>query len=43
MDNLDYQEVKKHISILNIAYQLCLEIVETNGHENRAICPFCRL
>lgn len=41
MNNLDYQEVKKHISILNIAYHLCLEIVETNGYENRAICPFC--
>ena len=43
MDILDYQEVKRHIAILNIAYHLCLEIIETNGHESRAICPFCRL
>lgn len=28
MDILDYKEVKKHIDILNVAYQLCLEIVE---------------
>lgn len=43
MDKLDEQEIRKHIDILNIAYHLCLEIIETNGHESRAICPFCRL
>ena len=43
MDLSDSKEVEKHINILNIAYHLCLEIVETNGYENRAICPFCRL
>lgn len=41
MDILDYQEVKKHIDILNVAYHLCLEIVEEKGFETRAICPFC--
>lgn len=43
MDILDYKEVKKHIDILNVAYQLCLEIVEEKGFETRAICPFCRI
>ena len=28
MDRLDYQEVVKHINILNVAYHLCLEIVD---------------
>ena len=41
MDNLDYQEVKKHINILNVAYHLCLEIVDQVGYEYKAICPFC--
>lgn len=41
MNLLDYQEVQKHINILNVAYHLCLEIVETRGYENKAICPFC--
>lgn len=40
---LDYKEVEKHIAILNVAYHLCLEIIETEGNENKAICPFCRL
>lgn len=41
MDILDYQEVQKHINILNVAYQLCLEIIENKGYEHKAICPFC--
>lgn len=41
MDKLDYQEVQKHISILNVAYHLCLEIIENKGYEHKAICPFC--
>ena len=41
MNYLDEQEVKKHINILNVAYHLCLEIVEQVGYEYKAICPFC--
>jgi len=41
MDKLDFIEVKKHIDILNVAYHLCLEIVEEKGFETRCICPFC--
>ena len=41
MNYLDEQEVKKHINILNVAYHLCLEIVEHFGNEYKAICPFC--
>lgn len=41
MNKLDYQEVQKHINILNVAYHLCLEIVEERGYEYKAICPFC--
>ena len=37
----DFEEVAKHINILNVAYQLSLEIVETNGYEVKCICPFC--
>lgn len=36
-------ETHKHINILNVAYHLCLEIVEENGYEHKVICPFCRL
>ena len=43
MDILDYKEVKKHINILNVAYHLCLEIVDQKGYEHKAICPFCRI
>ena len=43
MDILDYKEVKKQIDMLNVAYLLCLEIVEEKGFETRAICPFCRI
>lgn len=28
MNSLDYAAVKQHIDILNVAYHLCLEIVE---------------
>ncbi len=41
MHKLDYAEVQRHINILNVAYHLCLEIVETKGYESKAICPFC--
>ena len=41
MDKLDFQEVQRHINILNVAYHLCLEIVENVGNEHKAICPFC--
>ena len=41
MDRLDFTEVQKHINILNVAYHLCLEIVEEIGYEYKAICPFC--
>lgn len=43
MDKLDFIEVQKHINILNVAYQLCLEIVETKGQEHKVVCPFCRI
>lgn len=41
MDKLDLQEIQKHINILNVAYHLCLEIIEGKGTEYKAICPFC--
>lgn len=43
MDKLDFQEIQKHINILNVAYHLSLEIIESVGYEHKAICPFCRL
>ncbi len=43
MDLLDFQEVQKHINILNVAYHLCIEIIEEKGYEVKAICPFCRI
>ena len=43
MNILDYEEVQKHINILNVAYHLCLEIVEEKGFETSVICPFCRI
>ena len=43
MDTLDYEAVKQHIDILNVAYHLCLEIVEEKGFETKCICPFCRI
>ena len=41
MEKLDFQEVQRHINILNVAYHLCLEIVDEKGYEHKAICPFC--
>jgi len=41
MQKEDFIEVAKHIHILNVAYHLSLEIVNTNGPEIKAICPFC--
>ncbi len=41
MNKADYQEVKEHINILNVAYHLCLELYEDRGVEVKAICPFC--
>ncbi len=43
MNKLDFIQVQRHINILNVTYQLSLEIVDTNGPEIKAICPFCRL
>lgn len=43
MHKLDFEEVSRHISILNVAYHLCLEIIDKKGYEIKAICPFCRL
>lgn len=43
MEKVDFQEVKKCVNILNVAYHLCLEIVEEKGFESKAICPFCRI
>lgn len=41
MNKLDFEEVAKHIDILNVAYHLSLEITDTRGVEVKAICPFC--
>lgn len=43
MERKDYEEVIRHINILNVAYHLCLEIKETRVYEYKAICPFCRI
>lgn len=43
MNQLDFKEVEKHISIANVAYHLCLEITESKNNEIKAICPFCRI
>ena len=43
MNTLDYEAVKQHIDILNVAYHLCLEIIEEKGFETKCICPFCRI
>lgn len=43
MDKLDYKKMQEHINILNVAYHLCLEIIETKGFERKVICPFCRI
>lgn len=41
MQKEDFEEVAKHINILNVAYHLSLEITEIKGIEVKAICPFC--
>lgn len=41
MNKLDYQEVKKHINILNVAYHTNIEMTKKIGNEVKAICPFC--
>jgi hypothetical protein len=41
LNKLDFEEVAKHINILNVAYHLSLEITDTKGIEIKAICPFC--
>ena len=41
MNKLDFEEVAKHINILNVAYHLSLEISDARGVEVKAICPFC--
>ena len=41
MQKEDFEEVTKHINILNVAYHLSLEITDTKGIEVKAICPFC--
>ena len=43
MDKLDFIQVQRHINILNVAYQLSLEITDTSGPEMKSICPFCRI
>lgn len=43
MDILDAEVVKQHINIMNVAFHLCLEIVEEKGFEAKCICPFCRI
>ena len=43
MQKEDFEEVTKHINILNVAYHLNLEITDTRRSEVKAICPFCRL
>jgi hypothetical protein len=43
MNSLDYKAVKQHIDIMNVAYHLCLELVEEKGFETKCICPFCRI
>jgi len=41
MKKEDFIELSKHINILNVAYHLSLEIIDTKGTEVKAICPFC--
>ena len=43
METIDYEAVKEHIDILNVAYHLCLELTEQKGTEVKCICPFCRI
>lgn len=41
MQKENFEQVAKHINILNAAYHLSLEITGTKGIEVKAICPFC--
>ncbi len=41
MNKLDYQEILKHINILNVAYHNNIEMTQKIGNEIKAICPFC--
>ncbi len=41
MNKLDYQEILKHINILNVAYHTNIEMIQKVGNEIKAICPFC--
>ena len=41
MEKIDFEELQKHINILNVAYHLCLEVKEQQGYQYKAICPFC--
>lgn len=41
MKKIEYEELKKHISILNVAHQLDLEVLDKNGNEIYVVCPFC--
>lgn len=41
MDKSDFQEMQKHVNILNVAYHLNLEIIDKKHVEVKAICPFC--
>lgn len=41
MNKLDFQEVQRHINILNVAYHLNLEITDKTHAEVKTICPFC--
>ena len=43
MASSNFQEIQKHINILNVAYHLCIEIISHNGYEHQVICPFCRI
>lgn len=41
MQTQEFEELKKHISIFNVAHQLNLEILDKKGNEIYCICPFC--
>ena len=43
MHQQEFEEVKKHIDILNVAYHLNIEITDDKCVEVKATCPFCRL
>jgi len=41
MHQQEYEKVQKHIDILNVAYHLCIDIVDDTRVEVKATCPFC--